>query len=416
MRWMLMSRAYEKKILEMLINKYHKQGLRRTSGSAVRTPSIKPENLYTGYSKQTGDVREIEAVNKAVNKLESCGFVVGRKKRFSDDLEKIVLNEATFEQLVKYAKKEFDISLPDEELDKEKALVESYQDRGVLTDYYVNRELIQKIEKHTGSYNPKEDEEFLKLLDFVQNNKEELYIREVSMKVFGTSKALEEKYLSRLCNLVQDIKRDSGFDEDNAVETLSDYHIYNVDRDILVKGDIILDFGTHSLNVGDYPDGISIMSSDIARVKTIKVVNSNFITIENKTAFARFNLPDYAVMYLGGFASRCQIQFLRILQHYNERIYFYHFGDIDMGGFRIYDDLCNNTNISITPYHMGIEDLQNPLYMQCLCPLTDNDRQNAQSLIRSTIYGEVIEYMLENNIKLEQEIISYISCNLKERG
>ena len=398
----------------MLISKYHKQGLRRTAGSAVRTPSIKPENLYTEYSKQTSNIKEIEAVNKAVKKLESCGFVVGKKKRFSDDLEKIILNEAAFEQLVKYAQKEFDISLPDEELDKEKALVENYQDKGVLTDYYVNKELIQKIEKHTGIYNPKEDEEFLKLLDFVQNNKEELYIREVSMMVFGTSKVLEEKYLSRLCNLVQDIKHDSGYDEDNAVETLSDYHVYNVDRDILIKGNIKLDFGTHSLNVGDYLDGISIISSDIARIKIIKVINSNFITIENKTAFARFNLPGYAVMYLGGFASRYQIQFLKKVYECNREIQYYHFGDIDIGGFRIFEDLYKSTNTPFTLYHMGIEDLENKLYSTYLMPLTETDKTNALSLQNNSVFGKTIMYMLEKDVKLEQEIIAYCIAKTKK--
>lgn len=391
----------------MLINKYHKQGLKRNAGSTVRTPGIKPESLYSEYSKQTGDIKEIEAVNKTVKKLENCGFVVGKKKRFSDDLEKITLNEKSIDQLLEYAQKEFNLSLPDEELDKEKALLKNYYERGELTDYFINTELIKKIEKHSGSYNPKEDEEFLKLLDFVQNNTENLYIREVSVKVFGTSKVLEEKYLNKLCNLVQEIQQDNGYDEDNAVETLIEYHIFNVDRDILIKGNIELDFGTYFLNVGDYPDGISIMSSDIARIKKVRIFNGNFITIENKTAFVRFNLPDYSVMYLGGFASRYQIQFLKKVYECNKEIRYYHFGDIDVGGFRIFEDLYNSTKAPFTLYHMGIEELNNTDYESCLCQLTEQDVLNAKKMIDSSFYGSIVRYMLDKNVKLEQEVISY---------
>ena len=78
-----------------------------------------------------------------------------------------------------------------------------------------------------------------------------------------------------------------------------------------------------------------------------------------------------------------------------------------MGGFRIYQNLCDTTGILIHTYHMSIEDLKNPLYSTCLSSLTDNDRIYGESLKESKEYGETIAYMLRNNVKLEQEIISY---------
>ncbi len=38
---------------------------------------------------------------------------------------------------------------------------------------------------------------------------------------------------------------------------------------------------------------------------------------------------------------------------------------------------------------------------------TDHDRERMDALMEDNLYKEVLGYMKENNIKLEQEIISY---------
>ena len=45
-------------------------------------------------------------------------------------------------------------------------------------------------------------------------------------------------------------------------------------------------------------------------------------------------------------------------------------------------------------------------YKQYTKELAENDKVKAKNLIESGKYKEVLEYMLENNCKLEQEIIS----------
>ena len=55
---------------------------------------------------------------------------------------------------------------------------------------------------------------------------------------------------------------------------------------------------------------------------------------------------------------------------------------------------------------MGIAELQNPAYTGCLHPLTENDRTRLQGLLEDPKYCDIVSYMLENNVKLEQEIIS----------
>lgn len=82
-----------------------------------------------------------------------------------------------------------------------------------------------------------------------------------------------------------------------------------------------------------------------------------------------------------------------------------HFGDIDVGGFEIYRDLCRKTGIPFQTYHMGIYQLEK--YKAYSQELTDNDRKRLDKLIEK-MDGEgedteVLKYMKETGRKLEQE-------------
>ena len=56
---------------------------------------------------------------------------------------------------------------------------------------------------------------------------------------------------------------------------------------------------------------------------------------------------------------------------------------------------------------MGIEQLADKRFASCLKPLTDNDMARLRPFAEMEPYRETVSYMLEHNVKLEQEIISY---------
>ena len=55
---------------------------------------------------------------------------------------------------------------------------------------------------------------------------------------------------------------------------------------------------------------------------------------------------------------------------------------------------------------MSSEELKNEVYASCLHSLTENDQVRLIELSKKKTYSNVVHYMLEYNIKLEQEIIS----------
>lgn len=110
-------------------------------------------------------------------------------------------------------------------------------------------------------------------------------------------------------------------------------------------------------------------------------------------------------MYLGGYANRYQVEFLKNIHRYDLTVAFFHFGDIDMGGMFIHQHLCNSTGIHFEMLHMGIKELESPKNRHCLQSLTEADRERSGSLLEVPEYRDIVALMLEKNIKLEQEII-----------
>ena len=84
-----------------------------------------------------------------------------------------------------------------------------------------------------------------------------------------------------------------------------------------------------------------------------------------------------------------------------------HFGDIDVGGFLIHRHLCRETGQDFALYCMGIGQLKDARFQNCLKALTDSDRSRLETLMQDASYSGVLNYMKEHNVKLEQEIVSY---------
>ena len=96
---------------------------------------------------------------------------------------------------------------------------------------------------------------------------------------------------------------------------------------------------------------------------------------------------------------------MKKLYNQNSKKKYYHFGDIDPDGFYILENLRNKTDIDFKPYKMGIAELEK--YSAFSKILEDNDISKAKALIDNGCHKEIMEYMLQHNQKLEQEIISW---------
>ena len=245
-------------------------------------------------------------------------------------------------------------------------------------------------------------------LVFIEKNQEMLYLREASMKIYGSSKYFEENTLGTVCSLIREYRQQPCQENELADEILLEYGILKEEPILCIKGCVTIGIGGKELNLSLLPGGMEFCAKDLEKLDYIKVRDQRLVTVENKTSYYRCQERDTAYFYLGGYANRFQREFLKTVYRDNLSIEYLHFGDIDAGGFFIHENLCNATGIPFALYHMSAEELKNPAYDKGLQPLTDNDRKRLETLQQKDLYKETVTYMLEHNVKLEQEVIRLI--------
>lgn len=377
---------YLKALIRCLLIKLY-----RRPETSTKRPWVVPSALYSSYRKDNRDIDKKKLVDEAVAILEKKGIVTVTREEYSSDVLKIYLELDKVSDLENMAEKR-----------GIKTRIDSYGRASVLKKRYggihpcIDAE-IETMLNHAWNkplfFSRIEEENLLKAATFLARNKKELYIREASMFIFGNSKLLEKKYEAKVLSLFR-------------LETLEPFKVRHTDSFVHLRGPVTLYFGDHMIDVSAFQSGFCISWEDMQRlVKKIEVRTPILLTIENKTSFLR-HLPDgYATFFLSGFATDIQIECLKRIVIENPGIKLCHFGDIDAGGLRILKHLRTCLG-NVEGYHMGIEELRADLYRSCLQELEANDREILLNELYSN-FPALVGYMLENNVKLEQEIVSY---------
>lgn len=144
-------------------------------------------------------------------------------------------------------------------------------------------------------------------------------------------------------------------------------------------------------------------------MKNLNIKSTNKIMfIENKANYIDYiqnkkNAKELVIFH-GGMYSPMKGEFFKKIYEVSNNVEFYHWSDIDIGGFKIFTRLKENIISELKPFKMDkntlIENKKywrsfNENYKDLLLELYDDSRYN--------IFFDVIDVMLRNNICLEQE-------------
>ena len=243
---------FVKEILSRLIRKSNKRELQYSGKEINRVISVKPTEIYKPYGTVKGSTLVENNFNDAAQFLEDKGYVFVKRKKFSDDITSISLIQNLIDQINKYLSDEFGITPRDFMILENKELVEQYTDRGPLTEYYCEQ-LINQLDHSLNDVDVEKEEKTLSMLDFLQNNTIDLYVREASMIVFGASKVFEERpFYDTICTIIRNAVNKPKDEFTSNDEILKDYHIHTVDQEILIKGDITVIISGTTLSVKSF--------------------------------------------------------------------------------------------------------------------------------------------------------------------
>lgn len=395
----------QQKIINKLLDKYEKSKTFLGTNQVSQSFEKRIVELFPKYA----DDAEYEVfceVNEALRDLEQKGLVELRAFK-GDVLDRVILNTKRLSDCYAYVNR---ISRKEEqEWFRE---VWKVLDACHVLERYV-KEQEKKLDKNGNveyySGDRTEYTDLLKLVRELSNNEEEVFLRDFSIKLFQDSKRIE-----KLVSKAQSLMFQYGDFEDKE-SVLEECGVVHTPTYVCMKGSAKLYFERQKIDLGEMDGDLALSTSSIKGLQKVKVNGVRIVTIENLTSFHDYENEDDFVIYLGGFHNKTKREFLCFLYEQNPDKEYRHFGDIDVGGFYILEHLKEKTGIPFRSLYMGKDILAT--YISQTKPLTENDKKRMKQLLSkldvmsekgvlTEDYREVLNYMLEHNCKLEQEVLS----------
>ncbi len=405
MKSLIVPNDIQKYLLNVLLEKYNNSRTFKDSNNVKQVFCVKPEEIFPEYNDDFAGADSVKDFENDVAELERENLItLQRQGRVITRIDAVCENIPLFRKL---------IGADDKcaVLKKSEEILKAYMGRNEILDKIcaaqlkrVNNFQTQSIAKDNNKLN-----RILKCLDFILQNKEEILERELSILLFGDSKLFKNELKTKVCSLLLQYSAiDTEFSQDEQGikndKILSRYFVVKEPTYYYFKGIGVITFicGTKLELSNKYP--IALRSDSVSEIKSVITPCDTVMTVENLTSFNRIRSEDHFCLFLSGYNDSCKSDFLKKLYSDNPGKEWLHFGNTDPEGFYILHNLRTKTEIDFQPYLMGIAELKR--FKKFCKKLEPNDLAKARSLTLNNIYSDTAQFMLDNNCKLEQEIIS----------
>lgn len=395
-----MKKIAKKDIIEILIDKYEKSVLSKKGSSRNLQITLSIVEYDATYFDAVNHFQRFEEYNCLFTHLSIEKWV---KLEYQDQfVTKIFLNMEKLEEIYDYLGKEE----PDKKRKQLISICQQYQELYKNIKLYCLFFIDQLTTKYSiKKYVPTESVEELKelfdTLIALYDQDEEISFRRFSQKNFADTKKFSSME-NRIMQLIQQV--DDSIPLLESKEFLEYFNITKNPSFIYLKGNMTFSINESFIILRDDDGAIGLSPEMISKIRIQELLSNQVITIENLTSFYDFIPNNQLVIYLGGFHNRIRREFLELVYQKFPTKRYLHFGDIDVGGFEIFFHLKERTGIPFETLAMDKETLLK--YKRYAKKLSANDRRRLKNLYKKHPL-EVFETMLEQNIKMEQEIVSF---------
>lgn len=407
----------QRKVLGRLLDSYEKSKTFQGENKVNQRFAVEVEKLFPRY-RDDAEYEFFCRVNEALLELEQQAFIELEWKK-NGVLKKAVLRldslEACYEKLGRTPRKQEQEDLLNlvQKFLTEACEPDRKQELQPLIFYLQAQQ--ERIRKNQNVEYYEHDladyKELLKLTGAVLTEPEEIFVRNLSIRLFGDSKRVEqlEKRVEAL------LFQYGEFEEKDSV--LEECGIVHTPTYVMIKGNGRIRLGAQEIDLSALKGDIALSTESIKELESVAVQGMRVVTVENLTSFHEYGNREDFVIYLGGFHNKIKREFLTFLYEQNQEKEYRHFGDIDAGGFYILEHLKRKTEIPFTSLYMDAEILCR--YADCTKPLTNHDRirlerlekeldQKLQTGTLTEDYRATIRLMLEKGCKLEQEAVKVV--------
>lgn len=248
--------------------------------------------------------------------------------------------------------------------------------------------------------------------------KEETPRRVFSQRVLGSTKAFDKvkRAVARAAvDFNADLRR-AGVEGPD--EILAELGIVDNPQHIFISGDLKFTVADKLIDVSYFHPDLGIATEMVSRMQIVAAPVDYIVTIENLTAFYSFikdGRKNCLVVYLGGYHNSHRRNFLLKIRDFFIRkgrtVSFFHWGDIDYGGFTIFTHLRDNCLPELQPLAMDIDTLEK--YKKFCLPFNKEYAKKLHRLLQDEkyrVFHPVIRHMLQNCVRLEQEGVRLKVC------
>lgn len=397
---------FQKKLINKLLDQFERSQQSWKDGVKARVVRLNVEKdiLFKNYAHSSTAYLFRPDIERDIKSLEQINLIIAKRDKQTGLLKTVDLNlDVVLEAYSMLKRVPLNTKL-DDEMSRVQTLLLKYG-KSLLINKYLNH-IGQLIESHKSrkSYYDTIDELQLtvQIIDAIENQNEDVFLRVFSKKRFGDSKLIERKG----SKIMQIFNEFGEIEYDNISDLLEDYNIVKNKGNAIAKQGITFRINNQTINLDLLNEEFYFSMDMLVKMDVVALSKPKVITVENLTSFYAFKDDKAIILYLGGFHNSAKRELIKKIHAFNPNLEFYHTGDIDCGGFEILIDLRNKTGINFKPFLMNVEQLKKYKY-ECQ-KLTDNDRKRLIKLSNDSEaveFKEVIEYMLCYDVKLEQESI-----------
>lgn len=396
---------YSKDIISRLLDIYERRKGYTKRPEELRSIQFEVSKEYPIY-KDRYDNEKYRDINTAIEKNVAAGLIIAKKDQ-TGRYSKIKLNIARVDDCYALLKR---TSIPDQckevlrVLEKVDYSESDFINR-IVNDFCEQIKLYKKLPYDLG-YDARRVEEVLQVLSTMSKLTSETYIRNFSTALFKDSKRFQREYRSTIEGILFDYTDDVVEKDD----ILGYYNLYENPTYVLIKGNARICFDESAIELSEMPGGIALSNGSLAGIHKISVKADKVITVENLTTYHDCDEQDAVYIYLGGYHNTSKQKLLELIYENNGDKEYYHEGDLDVYGFLILENLISKTQIPFKPLLMDVETIERFYRAGLYKTLTARDRKMIDSKKDGQLsaYKDVLEYMLENNCKVEQESIKAV--------
>jgi hypothetical protein len=408
----------QQKVLSKLVDKYEsRQDYASKKKNPRRTMLSMDKTKYPDYFHVSDSTFRLD-FNRDMEDLEARGLIELEWLKFDrgHTLQRIILQEDSLPLTYKLLKRS---SRMEEYRQLAAAFIRGQENAPeILTPFF--QDMLEKIKNLSPlparvkldrqDYN----DFFTGLHAFFTPRSQEILKRQLSVNLYSNSKRWEELEKSILwvvknyCLTEDEAEMEEG-------DILSEHNVLQNPIHLNLAGPLIFSTSRGRVDVSSFHPDLGLSPSMVQEMVVEKCTAQAVVTIENLTSFYQYvyDGPDnHLVIYLGGYHNRPRRLILTKIWEFFKAVDnppppFYHWGDMDLGGFRIWNHLCQKTGIPVKPLMMDQE-----TYLTHITrgqAMDDGYVKKLAELLENPSYDPLhplIRLMLEKGIRVEQEAVS----------